>query len=427
MAGPASDRSATRRSEVIGALGAITEWYDFSLYVYLAPVYGKVFFPDGSGTEQLLSSLAVFAVAYLARPVGAVVFGHVGDRRGRRSALTTSALLMALALLLNGLLPGESSIGLLAPVLLLLVRLLAGFSVGGEYSGILVFLLETATVRNRGLVASWAPAVAGAGSLLAVGVSAVVTSALTTDQLDSWGWRIPVFVGAGLAFAIYLLRRRLTETPGFRAMEEAGELSSSPVRDVLRTARPAVLVAFGLSAVGSASYYLNITYVPTFLSSFRDVSSAEALRWSTIATAVMLVTTPAFGALSDRVGRRPSLYGLAAVLAVGTPLLFVALDDTGTAGSIVVAATLAVIAGGWSAVCASTIPEQLPTALRFSGIAVGYNAAVAIFGGLTPFVATALVDASGPLAMALVVVSVVSVVALLLVRRIPETARQPLP
>ena len=333
---------------------------------------------------------------------------------------------MAIALGLNACLPGADAIGVWAPIGLVLVRLACGFAVGGEYSGILVFLLESATDRNRGLVSSWAPAVAGAGSLLAVGVSAAVAGLLTTDQLDNWGWRIPVAFGALLGLAVFLARRTLTETPSFEALRESGGTSRAPLHDVLRHGRRALVVAFGLSAVGSAAYYLNVTYVPTYLSAFESVDSATALRWSTLATAVMLATTPAFGALSDRVGRRAVLAVLAVALAVATPLLFAALS-TEVAVSVTAACALAVLAGGWSAVSASAIPEQFPAAIRFTGIAVGYNIAVAVFGGFTPLVATWLVDTTSPEVMAIVVVSVVAVVALALVRWMPERAGRPLP
>ncbi|HEX6312912.1 MAG TPA: MFS transporter [Acidimicrobiia bacterium] len=420
-------RSDQRRSELISAFGAVTEWYDFSLYVYLAPVYGRVFFGDGDAGSQLIATFGIFAIAYAARPLGALAFGSFGDRKGRKQSLTLSALIMAAALLVNGLLPSEATAGLLAVLLLVAVRLAMGFAVGGEYSGILVFLVETASARNRGLVVSWAPAVAGVGSLLAVGVSAAVTNALDTAALDSWGWRIPVFFGAALALSVFFLRRRLTETASFEQLRASNAVAASPTREVTHTARLALVVTFGLSAVGSIAYYLNVTFVPTFLSGFTDVDAGTALRWSTLATAAMLVTTPAFGAISDRTGRRGFLAVSAIVLVATSPILFAVLDDS-TAWIVVAAmAALAVSAGALCAVSAAAIPEQFPAHVRFSGIAIGYNAAVAVFGGLTPFVATVLIDSTGSAVVPAAVLSAATAAMIVPVLRLRETARRPLP
>jgi MHS family proline/betaine transporter-like MFS transporter len=420
-------RADERRSEIISAFGAVAEWYDFSLYIYLAPVYGRVFFGDGDAASQLTATFGVFAIAFLARPIGAVVFGSYGDRKGRKQSLSLSALIMAVALLVNGLLPSEATAGFVAVALLMAVRLAMGFAVGGEYSGILVFLVETATARNRGLVVSWAPTVAGLGSLLAVGVSAAVTAALDESALDAWGWRIPVLVGAALALSVYFLRRRLTETASFEQLQAEHTVSASPTREVARRARGPLLATFLICAVGSIAYYLNVTYVPTFLTGFTDTSAATALRWSTIGTAVMLVTTPAFGALSDRVGRRPFLLVSAAMLAVATPLLFVVVEDATAVTAVAAVSGLAVVAGAWVAVSSVVIPEQFPAHVRFSGIAIGYNVAVAIFGGLTPFGATLLIDGTGrPLAPALIM-SAAALLIVVPVLRLRETAGRPLP
>jgi len=417
--------AGTRRALVVGALGTIIEWYDFSLYVYLAPIYARVFFPGASGVDGVIATLGVFAISYLARPLGAIAFGHFGDRAGRRSALLVSASIMSLALLLNGLLPSEDSIGIAAPIGLFVLRLAMAFAVGGEYSGILVYLLEVARPRRRGLIASLAPATAGLGTLLAVGCTALVSALLTQSQLDDWGWRIPVFLGAALAAAILLLRTTMTETPAFRRLRASGRISERPVHDALSGARWAVFVAFALSAVGSISYYLGVTYVPTYLESVVGTDHGDALVWSTIAAAVLLVITPLAGLGADLTGRRPALAGVALALTGATIPLF-ALLSGGTAAALSGAILLAVGAGAWSAAAASTIPEQFATGDRFSGLAIGYNIATAIFGGLAPLVATVLVEATGwDLAPGLML-AVVAAASLPVIRGLPETARRPL-
>jgi MHS family proline/betaine transporter-like MFS transporter len=416
--------AGTRRAEIIAAFGTVVEWYDFSLYVYLAPVYARVFFEGGSSTD-LIATFAVFAVAYLARPVGAAFFGWFGDRRGRKQSLVVSAAMMTVLLAVNGLLPGEEAIGAAAVLLLVMVRLGLGFAIGGEYSGILVFLVETAEDRRRGFVASWSPATAGLGSLLAVGVSALVTGLLSQAQLDAWGWRIPVFVGAALAASVLFLRRGLSETVAFDRMRSEHALAKSPLREALN-ARRALMATFLLSAVGSVAYYLNVTYVPTYLSTYEHVGAATALRWSTIATAVMLVATPAFGLLADVVGRRWALALIGVFLATTTLPLFALLGAADAALVVVGACLLAVTAGAWSAASASAVPEQFPGRVRFSGIAVGYNAAVAIFGGLTPLVATLLIEATGSSLLPALGCAALGVVGVVVALRLRETARRPL-
>jgi MHS family proline/betaine transporter-like MFS transporter len=387
---------------VVAALGTIIEWYDFSLYVFLAPIYARVFFPGESGLNGLVVTLAIFAIAYLARPVGAIAFGHFGDRIGRRDALLISASIMSVALLLNGLLPSEARIGVAAPIGLFLLRLAMGFAVGGEYSGILVYLLEIAKVRSRGLVVSFAPAASGIGTLIAV------------------------LLGAALAVTILVLRRSLTETPAFRRMRESGQVSEHPVRDAVVRARWAVFVAFALSAVGSIAYYLGITYVPTFLESFGKAPHDDALIWSTVATAIYVLLIPLAGWWADASGRRPSFGVTALALIVFSVPLFALLAGNAALLQLAAAVALAAGAAAWCAIASSAIPEQFGTADRFSGLAVGYNIATAVFGGLSPLAATLLIRFTGWDPAPGLMLAVVALAVVPIVLSLPETARRPL-
>lgn len=352
------------------------------------------------------------------------MFGSFGDRYGRRQALIVTAGIMAVALLITALLPGQDAMGLAAPILLLALRVLMSFAVGGEYSGILVFLVESSRPDRRGLVASFAPATSGLGTLLAVGVTTLVVSTLSPEQLDSWGWRLPFLLGAVLSAAFLLARTTLQETPSFRRARDAGSLDDHPVRTTLRSARRGLVAAFLLSAVGSASYYLGVSYVPTFLSTEVGVEAADGLLWSTVAVALLLVITPLAGLASDRFGRRPALLAVALVLAVGSVPLF-ALLAVGTAASVLVAAiALALGAGAWSAVAASAIPEQFETQERFSGIAIGYNLATAVFGGFVPLTATVLIAATGVSIAPAFVLAAISLLIVPVVLRLPETANR---
>ena len=425
---PGTDVAAagTRRAAVVAALGTIIEWYDFSLYVFLAPIYARVFFPGVEGLDGVVATLAIFAIAYLARPVGAIVFGHFGDRIGRRDALLISAAIMSVALLLNGLLPSEASIGVLAPIGLFVLRLAMGFAVGGEYSGILVYLLEISKVRSRGLVVSFAPAASGVGTLIAVGSTAIVSAALSQQQLDDWGWRIPVLLGAALAVTILVLRRSLAETPAFHRMRESGRVSEHPVRDAVVRSRRGVWVAFVLAAVGSVAFYLGITYVPTFLESFGKASHDDALIWSTVATAIYVVLTPLAGWWADASGRRASLVVTALVLIVVSVPCFALLAGSVALLQLMAAVALAAGAAAWCSIEASVVPEQFGTADRFSGLAVGYNIATAIFGGLAPLAATLLIRFTGWDPAPGLMLAIVTLAALPVILGLSETARRPL-
>jgi MHS family proline/betaine transporter-like MFS transporter len=402
----------------------MVEWYDFTLYLYLTPVISRVFF--GGAKDSVLVTLGVFAVSYVMRPVGAVVFGHLGDRLGRRGVLLISMSIMTVAMLLNGLLPTRAAAGLLAPALLFTLRCVMGFSVGGEYSGVLVYLVESSGVRHRGLIVSLAAGASEVGALLAAGISALVTSVLSTAQLDSWGWRIPFLFGALLAGVTLLLRSSMRETPVFEQAKSTGELAANPLRDVLGGQRRGLLATFAISALGSVTYYVGVTYVPTYLTSVAHFSDRAALVISTIAAAAVIAITPLAGLASDRWGRRPSLLILA-VFFVAVPLGLFAFMSAGAwpramAGALV----LAFGAGAVSAAAAATVPEQFATAGRLSGLALGYTLATAAFGGLAPLVAQQAINATGWRLFPGLLVMLVALAVLPVLWRLPETARRPL-
>ena len=294
---------------LVAAFGTVVEWYDFTLYLYLAPVLTRVFF--GGNEESLLWTFGVFAAAYGMRPIGAMVFGHLGDRIGRKQSLVFSAVLMAIAMLLTAFIPSPGVIGWGAPALLFLLRCVMGFSVGGEYTGILVFLLESAPRKKRGYITSWAAANSEIGTLLAVGLSTLLIATLSQNQLDAWGWRVMFVIGAFLAATMMFLRSHLEETASFERMKKQGGEAKSPLKDVIRHQPKAVWMAFTIGTLGTISYYLNITYVPTFLTEEVKAPGASTLLISTVAAAVVLLVTPFFGLWSDKTGRKPMTIGIA--------------------------------------------------------------------------------------------------------------------
>ncbi len=409
----------SRASMTVAALSTIVEWYDFTLYLYFATVLSRVFF--GGGETSLLATLAGFAVAYGMRPLGAMVFGHVGDRIGRRRTLLVSMMLMTLAMLATALLPARASIGPMAGMLLMLLRCFMAVSVGGEYTGVVAYLLEGAREDRRGFITSLASAASEIGALLAVGVSALTVSAMTTAQLDSWGWRIPFFVGAALAGGVWVARSSMQESPDFVRQLEQRTVPASPLGHTLAHHRPALYRTFAISALGSITYYVGITYVPAFLSSSGILAEERSLWLSTLAAVAVILVTPLVGALSDRVGRRPVLVWLA-VAGVLLPLATFELMARGAETQIVLGAVvLACLAGGVSAVGAPATAEQFPGEGRLSGLALGVTMATAIFGGLTPFLAELLIRLTGSKAVPGAMIAAVAVAVLPVLLRMPET------
>lgn len=410
----------SNRSILIAALSTVVEWYDFTLYLYFATVLSRVFF--GGGEQALLTTLAGFAVAYLMRPVGAAAFGHIGDRYGRRPMLLLSMALMSAAMLATALLPTHAQAGIAAAWLLFGLRCVMGFSVGGEYTGVIAYLLEGARAERRGLVASLAAAASEVGALLAVAVSALTVSLLSEAQLQSWGWRIPFLVGAALAGAVWLARSTMEESPDFEQARADGALPERPLVHALSRQRGALVRAFAISALGSITYYVGITYVPAFLATAGSLSEAASLWLSTVAAIAVILITPVVGLLSDRFGRRPALLALAALSAVLPTAMFSLMAGGSAALALAGAVVLALVAGGMSAVGAVAAGEQFAGESRASGLGIGYTVATAVFGGLTPYAAQRLVEGTGAPAMPGIMIAVVAFAALPVFWLMRETA-----
>jgi len=411
------------RSLAVAALSTVVEWYDFTLYLYFATVIARVFF--GGGSAALAATLGGFALAYLMRPVGAVVFGHIADRHGRRTMLLWSMALMSAAMLLTALLPTYAQIGPAAAWLLFALRCVMGFSVGGEYTGVIAYLLEGAHPRRRGLIASSAAAASEVGGLLAVGVAAVTVGLVSEADLQGWGWRIPFLVGAALAGTVWLARATMEESPDFEQLRAAGALPERPLAHAVSRQRGAILRAFAISSLGSITYYVGIGYVPTFLQATGRMGETAALWLSTIAAVAVILVTPAVGLLSDRFGRKPTLLCLAALSAILPISMFTLMAGGSAAQALVGAVILALVAGGVSAVGAVATGEQFEHASRASGLGLGYTVATAIFGGLTPFVAQKLVAASHFPAVPGIMIAVVACAALPVFALMRETAPRP--
>ncbi len=380
----------------------------------------RVFF--GGGEASLVAIFGGFAVAYLMRPVGAIVFGHVGDRYGRRRMMLLSVALMTAAMLGTALLPTFAAAGPLAGWLLVLLRCVMGFSVGGEYTGVVAYLLEGAPPERRGLIASLASAASEVGALLAVGVSALVVWLLPPADLDGWGWRIPFLIGAALAASVWAARSTMQESPEFERQRAAGTTPNNPLRYALANHRPGIARGFAISALGSITYYVGITYVPTFLSTVGSLGEGASLWLATIAAVVVIAVTPLTGLLSDRIGRKPVLIGLAAGGALLPTAMFWLMTSASQLTALLGTLVLAAVAGAVSAVGAVATAEQFPGEGRLTGLALGATTATAVFGGLTPYLAQVLIGHTGWALVPGAMIAVVALGVLPVLLALPETA-----
>lgn len=388
--------STERDSEIVkvalaSAIGTTVEWYDFFIYgTAAALVFNRLFFPDVSPLMGTLAAFATFGVGFFARPVGGVVFGHFGDRVGRKSMLVASLMIMGVATFLIGLLPTHDSIGIWAPVLLVVLRLLQGFGVGGEWGGAVLMAVEHAPHTRRGFFGSWPQVGVPAGLLLATGVFALFSS-MSDEAFLAWGWRVPFLLSILLVAIGLFIRLRVLESPVFAALQSREAPPRMPILEVLRDQPRPVLVAMGMRVAENGAFYIYSVFVLTYITQELGLSRDIALTGVLIASAVALFTIPAFAALSDRIGRRPVYIG-GALLSLAFAFPFFWLLDTGSPAIIVLAIVVALSVGhaAMYGPQAAFFSELFTARVRYSGASLGYQLASVFAGGLSPFVATAL-------------------------------------
>ncbi|ANY08441.1 MFS transporter [Pseudonocardia sp. HH130630-07] len=401
-----AERTAVaRRAALASLIGTAIEWYDYFIFGTASVlVFGTLFFPSEDPLAGTLSAFAVFGVGFFARPVGGLVFGHIGDRLGRKGALVTTLMMMGVATFLMGLLPTTAQIGVLAPILLVLLRIVQGFGVGGEWGGAALVAVEYAPEGRRGAYGS-APQIGNAvGLVAATGVFGLVTL-LPDEQLFSWGWRIPFLASIVLVLVGLFIRMRLTETPAFVAAQEAAEAAKAdgatpveqqvPLRTLLRTERRPLLIAMGLR-LGEAIYgYILLTFVLTYAENYTDLDRSDVLWASCIAAGVAIGTYYGMGRLSDRIGRRPVYLIGAAVGAVMTWPIFLILDTNSV--PLVIAMMIVAYAIGIGAlygVQPAMFSELFGTTTRYTGLSLAAQLPSMVVG-VWPYLATSLLIATG--------------------------------
>ena len=377
---------------VAGVIGNVLEWYDFAVFGYFAPIIASQFFPEDDPVAGLINAFGVFAAGYLMRPLGGVVFGYIGDKLGRKRALGMSVMLMVIPTTLLGLLPTHAQVGIVAPIMLLILRLVQGFSVGGELIGSISDLTEVAPPGRRGFLGSFAFFGAVGGVLLGSLVATLAHLFLDAEFLQTWGWRIPFLFGFLVGVFGLWMRKGLAESPDFEREKAKGSMDKNPVAEVIKKMPLRIIHLVALIVVNAGGFYTIFVWWPTYLTKIIKPSIDHAFTANTISMIVFMLLLPLFGWLSDRLGRkRLMMTGLLGFVIFTYPL-FLWTDQGVFSHAIITQLVFAFFLSLSSGPLAATMVEMFPIRMRFSGIALGYNVAQSLFGGTAPLICTWLIS-----------------------------------
>lgn len=399
MVETAKKKTSLARAVFSGSLGNMLEWFDYGLYGYFAVIISSNFFVAGDPIVGLLLSFLTFGIGFLVRPIGGILIGAYADKHGRIKALTLTILCMGICTMCMGLLPTYAQVGVLAPILLTVLRLLQGLATGGEFGSSLTFISEYGTPNNRAFLVSWQPFSVGCGLLLGSTAGLIVTTVLPEAALYDWGWRIPFICGILIAIYGVYMRRTVPDPPAYLKMKEEEKTqvqAHTPIKEMFLRYKKSIFAVIGLLVGSSATYYLLITYMPTYISQFMHSSLSSAFIVNTSVIAINLCLCPFMGMLIDKIGRRKSLIiGCLGFLILSYPIFYFLIQQTNPIIMIALLGILIVFQTIIAVAIAVASAEVFPTKLRNSGIGFSYNLAAAIFGGLAPLAATALIAGTG--------------------------------
>ncbi|MCE7068837.1 MFS transporter [Dyadobacter sp. CY327] len=384
---PKNDTNWRLKAIMGGSAGNLVEWYDWYAYSAFSLYFANSFFPDSNPTVQLLNTAGIFAVGFLMRPIGGYIFGKLADTKGRKEAMTLSVLLMSFGSLLIAFLPGYNSIGIAAPILLLVARLLQGLSVGGEYGTSATYLSEVATKERRGFYSSFQYVTLIGGQLLALGLQLILQNVFLDDkQMHEWGWRIPFVVGAALSLVALYLRTHLNETEAFIAKEETIRKKGS-LKELLKHPK-AILVVVGLTLGGTLAFYTYTTYMQKFLVNTVGLTKYQSTILTFCSLLIFALLQPVFGALSDKIGRRPLLISFGVLGTIFTyPLLSTLSHTTDMWSAFGLLMAALIIVSGYTSINAVVKAELFPVEVRALGVGLPYSITVAVFGGTAEYLA----------------------------------------
>ncbi|UIF90717.1 MFS transporter [Cupriavidus sp. UYPR2.512] len=392
-AAPAIQPSQRRRAIIATVIGNGLEWFDFTVYSFFAVIIARLFFPTGDDLSSLLLAVATFGVGFFMRPVGGIVLGIYADRVGRKAALSLTILLMALGTTLIGMAPTYDQVGIFAPLLIVVARLMQGFSAGGEMGGATAFLTEYAPARQRAYYSSWIQASIGVAVLLGAAVGTFVTSSLSTEALNSWGWRLPFLLGIVIGPVGYYIRHHLDETPTFR---DNAERADSPLKEIVQAYPGETLASFSMVILWTVCTYVLLFYMPTYAVKVLKVPQADGFIAGMAGGSAIMVFAPLVGLLADRIGRRVLLSGSALLILVLAWPMFAYINHTpGLASLLVFQLVFGVLIATYTGPILAAFSELFPARVLSTGLSVAYNFAVTIFGGFASFIITWLIATTG--------------------------------